>query len=155
MKRFSILFALFALGITAIAEVKIPKSVYRADEFEKAKADAKAKGKPVSILYTSEKSTCPLCNNATLRAVKELNGKTVMVYFDTKESGYEKMPPAVQQAMRASELGSYIPKLAVFDTEVTNAIAYVAYSNDDKVLDKAYREAGKKIRESKVAQPTR
>jgi hypothetical protein len=123
----------------AIAELKLPSKVYDVKEMEAAQAEAKAKGKPIAILYTDKASTCPLCNAAALTMVKELGNKTVMVYTSTTAD--------IPQSTRASfSKGQYIPKVAVFDSTLERALGMVTYEAVSEDERDAFREIERSIR---------
>lgn len=57
-KKFILLLSLICAiaGVASAAEFKMPKSVYKMDKLEEAKAKAKEKKKPLAFLYFAKES---------------------------------------------------------------------------------------------------
>jgi hypothetical protein len=128
--------------VEARADFKMPKSVYRMSQIEEAKAEATSKGKAVSFIYTHEKTTCGLCEASSLNAANELKRKTVVVYADS-DTESDKLPDAVQTALRTPEAGRFVPKIVIVDSELTNVLAVVPYARVDEqnqLLQKAQKK---------------
>ena len=138
----TILFALLALPAVALAGFKVPSKVYELSDLEKAKAEAAAKGKPISVLYSDKDSTCGLCSAASETMIKELGTKTVMVYTSSINS----LP---QPVIKALSPGKYIPKIAVFDAKLESSLGLVTYEAVSDDPRKAFRDVEKAIREYK------
>ena len=138
------LLAFLALASAAFAGFEVPKSIHSADDLDKALADAKAKNKPVTILYSNKETTCGLCSSASTQIIKELKPKSVMLYVEA--SDLSKLPEAARTAIRAEESGKFIPKTVIMNSDLTAPIAYVPYSSDDAAFQKSIREAERKMR---------
>lgn len=129
-----------AVPSLGLAGLDLPSKVYSVADLEKAKAEASAKGKPLSILYTDKDSTCPLCNSAASTMIKELGSKSVMVYARTTGE----LPGNVKDALRP---GKYIPKIAVFDPSLETTLGAVTYELVKEDSRKAFREVERAIRD--------
>lgn len=151
MKRI-ICIAAITLALGAQAGFKVPKDVHRGDALKTALTEAKAGNKPVTILYSDEKSTCSLCSNASEEVLKDLKQKTVLVYVE--HADWKSLPRPVQEAINAAELGKFIPKTVVMDSDAAKVIAYVPYSRDPQTLNKSLKEARKQI-ETAYGKPRR
>ena len=142
MNTKTLLATLITLPTLALAGFKVPGKVFEIAELEKAKAEAAGKGKPIAILYSDKDSTCPLCSGASETILRELGGKTVMVYVRSAAE----LPPAAQEALRP---GAYIPKVAVLNAALDRSLGLVTYEAIKADPRKAFREVEKAIREYK------
>jgi hypothetical protein len=142
MKK-TLLFIACATAFTAFADVNLPKSVHRMDEFDEARTEAQKEGKPITIIFSNEKSDCPYCNRATAMAISDLKQKSVVMFVDISERG--KLTPAAQQAVNAKELGGSIPKTVVMDGGASKVIAYIPFSREANEFNKSLKEAKEKI----------
>ncbi len=133
---------LIAAPSVALADLKLPSKIYQEADLEKAKVEAAAKSKPLSILYTDKDSTCPLCNNASATMIKELGSKTIMVYVRSTNA----LPDNVKTAFRE---GKYIPKIAVFDDKLEKSLGTVTYESVKDDSRKAFREVDRAINDYK------
>jgi hypothetical protein len=138
----TLLFTFLATSTLAVAGFKLPGKVFEVAELEKAKAEAQQKGKPIAILVSDKDTTCPLCSAASETIIRELGNKTVMVYARTKAE----LPAPAQEALRQ---GSYIPKVAVLNSTLDNALGTVTYEAIKADPRKAFRDVEKAIREYK------
>ena len=129
-----------AVPSLGLAGLDLPSKVYAVADLEKAKAEASAKGKPLSILYTDKDSTCPLCNSAASTMIKELGSKTVMVYARSTVD----LPGNVKDALRP---GKFVPKIAVFDSSLETTLGTVTYEAVKEDSRKAFREVERAIRD--------
>jgi|GEM_PF-1208032 hypothetical protein len=124
---------LLLLGIwvskPAQADFEMPKHVYRMNELEKAKAEAAAKGEPLAIIYTTEKTTCGLNRSASLNAADRLKSKTVVVYA---EWGDKMLPDVVREALTSPEAGKFIPRTVLVDAKMEKVLAVIPYALGDE-----------------------
>jgi len=149
MNRLCIVSLCFLFVVVEVkAEFKMPKSVYRMSQIEEAKAEAVSKGKPVSFIYTHEKTTCGLCEASSLNAANELKRKTVVVYADA-DTESDQLPDAVQAALRTPEAGRFVPKIVIVDSEMTNVLAVVPYARVDE-QNQLLKKAQKKLPASQL-----
>ncbi|MEQ1851176.1 MAG: hypothetical protein ABMA01_06240 [Chthoniobacteraceae bacterium] len=128
-----------ALPAIAFGGFKLPGKVFEIADLEKAKAEAAQKGRPIAILLSNKDSTCPLCSGASETILRELGPKTVMVYVRDTAG----LPPA---AIEALSPGKYIPKVAVLDATLDQALGTVTYEAIKDDRQKAFREVTKAIR---------
>ncbi|NLB68248.1 MAG: hypothetical protein GX804_00965 [Lentisphaerae bacterium] len=152
-KTFGLCICLLVIAVEATADFTMPKKVYRLDRLEQAKADAESRGRPISIIYTQEKTSCGLTAGASLNAADKLSKRTVVVYAECNAE-WEKLPPDVKQALRAPELGRYVPKTVIMDAALTNVIAYVPYARgaeQEKLIKEAIRKIPKATPKSGLA----
>lgn len=141
---------LVSLVLPAWANFNIPNNVYRMKDFEKAKAAAQARGRAITFMYSNESTTCPLCANASMKAMRELKNRTEMVYVVT--SDWKLLPGIVQNAMNTSEAGRYIPTTIIVHSAMTNVIAIVPYAEGDE-MDKLLKQAVKRLPQAIVRRP--
>jgi len=134
------LLASMLIVLPAFAGIKLPSKVFEVKDLEKAKAEAVAKGKPISVLYTDKDSTCPLCNNAAEKMIKELGSKTVMGY----EPQLGQLPRNVWGAFNE---GRFIPKVAVFDSSMERHLGLVTYEAVKEDDRDAFRNVERAIRD--------
>jgi len=141
MTRTSAVIAIFLLpGLAALAEFKMPNSVYRMARLEQAKTEAASKGRPITFVYTHEGTTCGHCANASLNIVDKLRSRSVMVYVDYKTEK-DLLPDIVRAALRKPEAGRYVPKTVIVDAGITNVLAIVPYARGDE-QDKLLKRVG-------------
>lgn len=141
--RITLVMLALSLASQALAGFKISKKTYRMDQLESAQSEAESKGKPITFVYTSAESTCPLCAAASLNVISELDSKSVVVYVDAK-ADWGKLPKLIQEATRQPEAGKFIPKTVVADSAMTNVIAIVPCAHGAEQA-KFLREAKKAI----------
>lgn len=139
MKTTTLFFALLALPALALAGFRLPAKVFAIGDLEKAKVEAQLKKKPIAVLYSDKDSTCPLCSDASETILRELGSKTVMVYVNTKAG----LPKSVSDALNA---GKFIPKVAVLDASLENALGTVTYESIKEDPRQAFRDVEKAIR---------
>lgn len=154
-KALVIYISLLLIATGGQAQFKMPKKVYRIDELEKAKADAESKGKPITVIYTDETSSCGLCAAASLGAADKLNSKTIILYASARADG-PRLPYAIQQALRSPEAGGYIPKTVIADATLTHVLAYVPYAvgaAQDRLLKDALRKLPQAPPKARLARP--
>ena len=111
------------------ADFEMPKHVYRMNELEKAKAEAAAKGEPLAIIYTTEKTTCGLNRSASLNAADRLKSKAVVVYA---EWGDKMLPDVVREALTSPEAGKFIPRTVLVDAKMEKVLALIPYALGDE-----------------------
>jgi hypothetical protein len=154
-KMFTVCISLLLIATGGQAQFKMPKKVYRIDELEKAKAEAESKGKPITVIYTDEATSCGLCAAASLGAADKLDSKTIILYANARADG-PKLPNAILQALRSPEAGKYIPKTIIADATLTEVLAYVPYAvgaEQDRLLKDALRKLPKPAPRSRLARP--
>ena len=139
MKTTALFLALLALPALALAGFRLPAKVFAISDLEKAKAEAQLKKKPIAVLYSDKDSTCPLCSDASETILRELGSKTVMVYVNTKDG----LPKSVSDALN---VGKFIPKVAVLDASLENALGTVTYESIKEDPRQAFRDIEKAIR---------
>ncbi|MFA6033720.1 MAG: hypothetical protein WC889_12540 [Myxococcota bacterium] len=98
--------------------------------FEEAKAKAARNSLAVAIIYTNEKTDCPKNKRASLAAADRLSDLAVVVYADSDNDDWGKLPKLVQTALKSKEAGSYIPKVVVTDAKVKKVIVVVPYADE-------------------------
>ncbi len=148
MKKYqSALFCLLVMltALTAArAGFRLPTGVYRLSELEAAREKAGTWKKPITFVYTDEDTTCPLCEAASLDAMKSLKYRTVVVYAHAG-SDWQQLPSPVKTALNSSAAGRYIPKTVIIDPDFQNVIAVIPYSGDRRERSKMFREALQQI----------
>lgn len=142
----TIIAACLSILITTLAQAdfKMPENVFRMDQIEKAKAEAKSTSRAIAIVFTHEKTTCGLCQVASLKAARMLGEKAVVVYANS-DSEWGKLPDTVQNALRSPESGPYVPKVVILDVHFKRVFAIIPSANGEE-YDRLLREAMNKFR---------
>jgi len=140
-----IVWLVFVVNFSCVlnAGIRIPSTVFEICELEEAREKAKKFGKPISFLYTDADSDCGLCNSAANTILRELKTTTVMVYMRDKRECPRKVAKALTQR------GKYIPKVVVFDPDLTQELGLVTYEEIDEDARNAFRSVKKAISEYK------
>ncbi len=127
------LFFLFLLWISlppcADAEIKMGKNVYRMNQLDAAKEEAKSKNEAITFLFTDEHTKCGLCEAASMDVINGMKAKSAIVYVNANNEA-PLLPALVQNALRKPEAGQYIPKTVVVDPDITKVIAIVPYDSE-------------------------
>ena len=147
-----VLLAILLTALSTFGAFKLPNSVYRLDELEKAKAEALAEGKPLAFLFTDENSNCGFCEMVSQKMVSELKSKTVLVYCNAS-TGVPKPPDVAIRAFVSPQAGSIIPILVITDANLTAHIAIVPYAKD-QALAKSLQETKTTIRKAMQSVPS-
>jgi len=145
MKRvvMGILFLVVAASI-AHAGFRVPPGVYRIGSLKDAKTRAKKTKRPITFVYTDVETTCPLCVDASLDAMKSLKLRTVVVYAHASNDR-DSLPGIVQDALKSSESGRYIPKTVIVDADIKRVIAVIPYAREKRDRSKLFRAAMRKF----------
>ncbi len=122
---------------------KVPMSVYRVDELDKAKTAAQERGKPIALLYSDEHSGCGICVRSSLKIMDELKSRCVLVYIYA-HAHLTGLPAPVIQALTAPEGGQTIPKTIVMDSQLEKVLLFIPYAKDE-ALDEALKKAMKAL----------
>ena len=123
------------------AEFEMPKHAYRMDKLDQARAEASAKGEPLTFIYTREKTSCGLCRSASLNAADRLKSKTVVVYANCDQDNGA-LPPTVKNALGTPEAGKYVPKTVLVDAKMEKVLAVIPYAlgeEQNKLIKTALR----------------
>ncbi len=77
---------------------RVPRSVFNASEYDKAKAEALAEGKDLALIVTSLNSTCPHAVSGTESVFKKMKSDYVLVLQDlSKGSETGALSKAIKQ----------------------------------------------------------
>ena len=135
---------------------------FSAGAYEAAKTQAKETGKPIAIVTTDTKSSCPKCQYANKEALKRLKGDYVLVMDD--KAGQEKLPESIKQRTYPiyKSKGNIIPIIAVLsqnDEKLLGGLCYKQIADDSKkafvTLKKETDEANAKtVAPAPAAKPT-
>lgn len=143
MKQVLIVVVLILAVATRVqAAFKMPKSAYRMEALEEAKAEALEKRRPITFIYTTENTSCGLCAYSSKAAADTLRTKSVVVYANS-DKDWAQLPGIVRAALSAPEAGRFIPKTVILDPEMTKVIATVPYARgqeQDKLLKQAKKD---------------
>lgn len=150
MKRTCLLLFFSLLGVVVTASFSlggftIPKDAYRMHELEDALHEAKADGWALTFLFTTEETACPLAVKASLNAIKILEKRSIIVYFNSSKDDFSVLPDKVGQAATSSEVGRYIPFAIIANSDGDRIIDIVPYINNEEAHLKRLREADHKI----------
>jgi hypothetical protein len=106
--------ALIMALLTATLVHAAPSGTFAAGEYEAAKAKAKEENKPIAIVTTNLKTTCPKCLAGTQAVFKAMKRDYIIVIEDDEDKG--KIPQQVIQ--KTFEIyktkGNMIPIVSVF-----------------------------------------
>jgi hypothetical protein len=144
MMRSFCLVATLLLAAPAWAGFEFGKQVYRMDRLDAALAEARTKGEAVTFIYTTESTTCGLCQHASLTAADQFRKQGVVVYARSAED-FQALPALVKTALKSPEAGKFIPKTIVVNPEVSEVLAVVPYARGSEFDDKV-KEARRSIR---------
>ncbi len=154
MKIHALGFLLLAIGLIPFAQAgSAPRGSFTAEEYEAAKAEAIESGKPIAIVTTELKSSCPKCLNGNEQVFKEMKSDYVLVINDSNTKG--KLPKQVEQNTYPiyTSKGNIIPIVAVLspsDDKLLGGLCYKQISGDGK---KAFKTLETEIAEKMVDQP--
>jgi hypothetical protein len=143
-RMFLIALCLFLTTIEARADFKMPASVYRMDRLDDAIVMAAAKHKPISFIYTHEKTKCPLTMAASLNAADKLGKNTIVVYINGDVREEKMLPDFVQAALDSPESGRLVPKTVIVDSDVSKVLVLVPYAKAP-LHNQLLKEALKKL----------
>ena len=115
--------------VSAPGEIKLGKSVFRMNQIDDAKAEAKAENEAITFLFTDENTKCGLCQAASMDVINGMKAKSTIVYVNSNNEG-ALLPKLVQDALKKPEAGQYIPKTVVVDPDITQVIAIVPYDSE-------------------------
>ncbi|MDT8389663.1 MAG: hypothetical protein RRC34_04040 [Lentisphaeria bacterium] len=127
----------------ALAGINLPRDTFETSELDKAKAEARAKNRPIAFLYTDKNSTCPLCDGVGRTMIDELGRGTVLVYVPKMGDVPENV------AATLASRGKFIPKVAIFDPDVEKSIGLVTYEDVKEKGSGAFKDLKKAMREAK------
>jgi hypothetical protein len=126
-----------ALGLIFAAHAQsAPRGSFQAGEYEAAKAEAIETGKPIAIVTTELKSSCPKCLNANEEVFKQMKSDYIFVINDDK-AGKGKLPKNVEQTTYEiyKSKGNVIPIVAVLspeDDKLLGGLSYKQIAGDGK-----------------------
>jgi hypothetical protein len=134
MKGYSIvLMVLLVLTLSASlasAAFDVPSHVYRIDQLQQAKEEARADDKQIVFLYSNEHTTCSLASGASISIMQRFKRNAVIVYI-CKEV-WAKVPRIVREAIKSPEAGKFIPKTVVVDSGIMEVISIIPYERAGK-----------------------
>lgn len=138
------LLVLLAAG-PALAQTKLPKNVYPMAELEKALAEAKEKGKPVSFIYASDFQpppvTCARMEDVSGKMLEGLDHKSIVVHIPMSMHPPQ-LPALLFNAIREPDGSVNIPVAVVTDAQLSQVYAVVPRAIGQE-LDKSLRKARK------------
>ena len=136
MKKYLALF--FVLGLGSLhAEIRFPASSFEVSALDEAKAAAAKKNQPIAFVYTDKNTTCPLCQGATTSILQEFRSSAVIVYV----KDINRAPRKVGKVL--SSKGKYIPKVALFDADLSKDFGMVTYEEIKSEGERPLRELKK------------
>lgn len=138
-----------ALGASA------PSGSFPAGEYEAAKAKAIETGKPIAIVTTELKSSCPKCMAGNEEVFKRMKSDYVLVIDDGKSKG--KLPEKIKQSTYPiyKSKGNIIPIVAVLSPADGNLLGGLCYTQISKGGRKAFITLETEIAEKMAEQPAK
>lgn len=125
----------FIFSQVAFAGFRVPRSIYKMDQIEAAKAEAKRTGKPLVIVYSNPKTNCGKCVVTSKVALKALKSSGVLVFADTRKDS-KALPSGVYSVL--NKTGRRIPMAFVLTSDGKKGIDGVSY---ETLRDHASRTA--------------
>jgi len=129
-------------------ELKIPKSIARIKDYEKVKAEAKAKKKPIVVVISAEGVKRANLEQDTQFALQHARSIGALIYVDQKE--IKQLPQSV--APSAVEIQGDIPAMLFVDPESDEVLASVKCEKEHAAWERNLREAKKKLKGEDPAQ---
>jgi hypothetical protein len=131
MKKYNfvlmILLAVTFYASSTLAAFDIPSDVYRIDQLQQAKEEAKTEEKQIVFLYSDEHTTCPLATRASISIMQRFGHSAVVVYIYICPENWAKIPPIVREAFSSPEAGKFFPKTVVVDSGITKVVSIIPY----------------------------
>lgn len=155
--KFVKILALLMCFLSAAQAATAPRGSYTAGEYAAAKAKAIEIGKPIAIITTELKSSCPKCQAGNEAVFKQMKDDYVLVINDDKSK--EKLPDAVKQRTFPiyKSKGNFIPIVAVLshtDERLLGGLCYNQISKDGKkAFTTLEKEVADAIAKAPAAQP--
>ena len=129
MKRYNIvlltLLVLTFSGSLSWAAFEIPKYVYRIDQLQQAKDQAKADKKQIVFLFSDERTNCLPSSKASIGIMQRFKNNSVIVYFG--KENWAKAPQIVRHAINSPAAGRIIPITVVVDTSIKEVVSVIPY----------------------------
>jgi hypothetical protein len=118
-----------------------PTDAYGAYSFDKAKAEAEKKKKPIAILLTDERADDAAVKAATNKSYWTFwDDAVVVILRNSTADAWGRLPDPIQKAARTKELGTGYPRLVGFDESATTPLMGMKpeqlVTTDEKSLDK-------------------
>lgn len=133
-----------------------PRGSYFSGDYEAARAKAKETGKPIAIVTTNLKSSCPKCLNGNDAVLKEMKSDYILV-IDDDEAKKGSLPEKTKQSTYPiyKSKGNIIPIVAVLspdDDRLLGGLCYKQISGDGR---KAFKTLETEIAASMADQPAK
>lgn len=133
IKNISFVFIILFITVNpAVAEFKIPRSVYNISSLDKALVDAVNQNKPLTFLYSNKDTTCPLCTSASYDILYSLDKQSVIVYIHSND--WQQIPPLVQSAINSPSAGKYIPIAIITNAQIDKIIYIIPYRQQNRIV---------------------
>ncbi len=126
---------------TAIDKTAPPQDAYGVFTFDKAKAEADKKKRPLVFLVADERADDAGVKTAINRTYWTFwDDATVVLLHSSTANEWSRLPDPVQKAAKSADLGKGIPRLFAFDEDVTTPLLGMKsdqiIGKDEKALDK-------------------
>ncbi len=137
-------FAIAALIAPAAFATDAPRGSFSGADYEAAKAKSLETGKPIAVVVTDTKSSCPKCQMGNAEVFKQMRSDYVLVMKDAANN--DTLPENIAQ--RTYEVykskGNIIPIVTVLspDDQVVGGLCYKQIAADSR---KAFRELDKEV----------
>ena len=143
-----LLIVVFAAVSTLASAQRAPRTAFAADKIDEAKAEAVAKGKPIAVVITDTKSSCPKCQDGNSEVFARLRSKYVMVVEDSAEK--VKLPQNVRRTADTvfTTKGNIIPIVAVLANDDLRLLGGLCYKQISAGEAKAFRALDQEVEES-------
>lgn len=143
--------------VSVVNAAGAPRGSFTAAQYDAAKAKAQELGKPIAVVTTTIKSSCPKCVAGNEAVFKQMKDDYVLVIVD--DANKEKLPKNIEQTTFAiyKSKGNVIPIVAVLsqtDDRLLGGLCYKQISDGKKAfttLDKEVADAIAKAPAPKAA----
>ena len=111
-----------------LAGFHIPDNVYRIDQLQQAKEEAKNGEKQIVFVYSNEHCTSRHTARASINMMERFRNDAVIVFASYEgQDDWCKIPPIVGEALSSPEAGEYIPITVVVDPGMTKVVSIIPY----------------------------
>lgn len=151
-------FLMLLIGLMSAAHgASPPRGSYFSGDYESARAKAQETGKPIAVVTTELKSSCPKCLNGNEEVFKQMKSDYILVIDDDK-ANKGKLPEAIKRNTYPiyESKGNMIPIVAVLSPEdgrLLGGLSYKQVAGDGRKAFKTLEtEVAQKLAEAPAAQ---
>lgn len=141
--------------LTAAAEAGFQprRGEFTGETIQEALRTAEREGNKLIVIFTNPKTTCGLARSMFDAVYSEFRSRGTLLFLDTSAGDLAKAPASIQQALRATEAGRFIPKTVVMTPDASQVVAYIPYSRERNERVDSFRDARRKMSAAQRAAP--